>query len=121
MNDDALLAFQHLREQGAIEAHGRKQVQVELALPLFVVQRSEAAAGCRRTTQDVDDDIHAAQAPFGLGRQGFVTVPGREIRLHEQVIRQVDVRLSRRGQHLRALREEPADHCTADAFGAAGD
>ncbi|MNJ65334.1 hypothetical protein D3C77_613430 [compost metagenome] len=121
MDDHAALALQHRWEQSAIQAHGRHQVQVELALPLRVIQHREAAARCRRTTQDVDDDVHAAQPLLSCGYQCFAAFWGREVGLHEQLSRQIAGCLPSRGQHLGALCEEQLDDRAADAFGAAGD
>ncbi|CAI8736688.1 hypothetical protein EMIT0P12_10105 [Pseudomonas sp. IT-P12] len=120
MDDHTRPTFQHVREQRTVQAYRRKQVQVELALPVLVAQRSESATGRRGATQHMDDDVHAAQAVPDRAHQRIATFAGREIGRDEQGIGQVAARVSGRGHHPRPFGEELFDYSLSDALGAAG-
>src|SRR5260370_8415042 len=80
MDEDAGSLREHCRQQRSVQANRRKEILVECALPLAVVEGREAAAGSRGTTDHVDDDVDAAEffhhrvgdgpAPFGGGGIG---------------------------------------------------
>ncbi|BBI63193.1 hypothetical protein HSBAA_44990 [Vreelandella sulfidaeris] len=45
MDNDAFTLGQHAGQQGAVQPHGRKQIEIKLALPHRLTKGCEAAAG----------------------------------------------------------------------------
>ena len=62
VHDDAGVLREHRRQQCAIEADGRHQIQTQLLHPHLVVERGESAGRCARPAEDIHEDIDPAEA-----------------------------------------------------------
>jgi hypothetical protein len=51
VDDDALVSFEHVRQQGTINTRGGKRVQIQLALPVLLIQCSNLAGNERLARQ----------------------------------------------------------------------
>src|SRR6266853_1118234 len=121
VNDDARTLLNHSRQERPIQAHGRKQIEVELPLPCLVVKHREPASRRRRAADDVDHDVNPAKAlanSTGNGRAAFRTghVCGNEHRIG----RMIDAR-SRCGQDFGTGVSQPGNNSFTDTLGSAGD
>jgi hypothetical protein len=91
-------------------------------MPLAIVQDSVAARGRRRPTDDVDDDVVAAEAiAHGIGH-GRAAFGGGDVRRDEMIgIGRIIGRGASGRQHGRTRLTPPSRHRLANALGASGD
>jgi hypothetical protein len=61
MDDHARALVEHVWQECPVQPDGRKQVEGERALPLAIIEHREAARRRRRATNDMDDDVDAAE------------------------------------------------------------
>src|SRR6266404_8906337 len=120
MNDHARMLFEHHRQEGTIQADSGKEIEVERAMPLLVIEHREPASGRCRAADHMDDDVNAAKAlPNGISNSR--TTLGRgDIRCDEQVCVTIARVLTRGGENLSATLAESRDHSFTNPFGAAG-
>ena len=64
-------------------ADSREEIQIERAMPLVIVEGGEPASGRRRPTDDVDDDVDAAEALTSRGGDCRAAFGSRDIRRDE--------------------------------------
>jgi hypothetical protein len=62
VNDDARALFQHGGQQPSIQANRCEQIHIQCPLPFAIVQHGDAAHRSGRSTDDVYDDIDAAES-----------------------------------------------------------
>ena len=111
----------HLRNEQAIQANGRKQIQVQLGQPMFVCQCDEAAALGGRTAKDMGEDVDAAQAIERRRRQRLSSPHRRQICLHKlDAIDRLNLS-ARRGDDPGAAGHKAVDGGAAQPLGAATD
>ena len=122
MDDHARALLEHRRQQRAIQPDGRVKVLVEGALPLLVVERSEAARRRRGAADDMHDDVDAVEAIADRVDHGRAAFGGGNIRGNEQIgIGEFGWRRASGGEDLRPELAQARDHRCADPLGAARD
>src|ERR1043166_9084136 len=82
VHDRSRALRQHRREQRAIEADRRKEVEIEFFLPLAFVEDGEPACPCRGAAKSGDNDVPAAETRPHTLDDGVATVDGGEIGRH---------------------------------------
>lgn len=81
MNHGAVTALDHLRDQQAIEPNGREQIEVELGTPILVGQGREPARRRRGATDDMSQDVDAAQPIERSADEDCAALGRRRVRL----------------------------------------
>lgn len=63
MDDDTTTPFNHVRHELPVQTNGRKEIEIELVVPLGIRQGDIPASRSRGTAEHMNNDVHASQ-PF---------------------------------------------------------
>src|SRR5262245_46458969 len=121
MNDDARSPRKHRRQQPPVQPHGWHQIQIDLLVPLRIIECGKPARRCLRPAKNVHDDVDGAKMGESALGDCSATDGRREVRRDVMHARD-DIARQRpgSGHDVRTRLRQNLDDRGSDAFRPAG-
>jgi hypothetical protein len=109
-----------LRHNQSIQANCREEIELEFALPRFIIKNGEPSCRRRRAANDMDQDIEPAEPLFDCSGNFLAAIQSRNVSFDELDVQILPMPASRSREDFRTRRREGLHRRSPDPFRAAG-